>query len=119
MKSHWSIKVAKILVYEGKIMKSYWQIEVAKILVFVALGAAVVMLMGCETTPKYIDDCEEIFIVEQEINDCKDRVVEKEDRIVKKQQREATEEALSRRCWQVERGVWDKRTGSCKSWNML
>ena len=78
-----------------------------------------IFLMGCRTLPRYMDECE---ISEEwigEVEECKEKVEMREDRIVNKKIREAREEALAKRCWATRRGIWDKRTGTCKGWNML
>jgi len=83
------------------------------------LIVGLIFLMGCRTLPKYMDECDISAEWIGEVQECKDKVIAREDRIASDKIQEEREEALSKQCWQVQRGIWDKRLGRCRDWNML
>jgi len=83
------------------------------------LIAALIFLMGCRTLPRYMDECDISAEWVGEVEECKEKVLAREDRKAQDKIDEAMEEALAGKCWREQRGIWDKRSGRCRDWNML
>ena len=76
------------------------------------------LLAGCVATPKTINECDGLFTIETEIEECKERVIKREDKRAKRKEKERLEKAKAEACWR-RRGVYDKRNGRCRSFDDL
>ena len=72
------------------------------------------ILVGCVATPATLQECASF----DDVQACEERVVVREDRRYKRAERRIREERQATFCYQAQGGVWDQRTGRCRSGNI-